>query len=123
MDEKPKVVVLAGPTASGKTSLGVGLALALGGEVVSADSMQVYRGMDVGTAKPTIEEQKGVVHHLMDVADPDEEFNAAAFCAMAHPIIRDIFTRGKICLVVGGTGLYIKSLLGGLFHCPPADKE
>ena len=119
----PKVIVLAGPTASGKTSLGVDLALALGGEIVSADSMQVYRGMDVGTAKPTIEERKGIAHHLLDVVDPDEQFNAAIFCFMARPIIKDICARGKICLVVGGTGLYIKSLFGGLFDCPPADKE
>jgi hypothetical protein len=82
----PKVIVIAGPTASGKTSLGVELALALGGEIVNADSMQVYRGMDIGTAKPTSEEQKGVAHHLMDVVDPDEEYNAAMYRSMALPI-------------------------------------
>ncbi|MCP4668621.1 MAG: tRNA (adenosine(37)-N6)-dimethylallyltransferase MiaA, partial [Deltaproteobacteria bacterium] len=123
MKDRPKIIVLAGPTASGKTSLGVDLALALGGEIVSADSMQVYRGMDVGTAKPTMEERRGVAHHLMDVVDPDEAFNAAAFRFMAHPIIKDISARGKICLVVGGTGLYIKGLLGGLFDSPPADRK
>jgi tRNA dimethylallyltransferase len=121
--DRQKVIVVAGPTASGKTSLGVDLALSLGGEVVNADSMQVYRGMDVGTAKPTMEERKGIAHHLLDVVDPDEEFNAATFCFIARPIINDIGARGKICLVVGGTGLYIKSLLGGLLDCPPVDQE
>lgn len=120
---RPKVIVIAGPTASGKTSIGVELALALGGEIVNADSMQVYRGMDIGTAKPTSEEQKGVAHHLMDVVDPDEEYNAAMYRSMALPIITDILSRRKICFVVGGTGLYIKSLLSGLFECPPADPE
>jgi tRNA dimethylallyltransferase len=119
----PKVIVIAGPTASGKTSLGVELALALGGEIVNADSMQVYRRMDIGTAKPTSEEQKGVAHHLMDVVDPDEEYNAAMYRSMALPIITDILSRRKMCFVVGGTGLYIKSLLSGLFECPPADPE
>jgi tRNA dimethylallyltransferase len=123
MNEQPPVIVIAGPTASGKTHLGVDLALALGGEIVNADSMQVYRGMDVGTAKPTLGERRGVVHHLLDVVDPDEEFNAAQFRGAALPLIRDIQARGKVCLVVGGTGLYIKGLLRGLFDCPPADPE
>ncbi|MEE9419439.1 MAG: tRNA (adenosine(37)-N6)-dimethylallyltransferase MiaA, partial [Desulfatiglandaceae bacterium] len=85
------------------------------------DSMQVYRGMDVGTAKPTLEEQKGIPHHLLDVVDPDEDFSAATFRSMALALVREICSRGKICLVVGGTGLYIKALLGGLFRSPPAD--
>ena len=123
MKDREKVIVVAGPTASGKTSLGVDLALALGAEIVSADSMQVYRGMDVGTAKPTMEERKGIAHHLLDVVDPDEAFNAATFCFMARAVVRDICARGRVCLVVGGTGLYIKSLLGGLFACPPVDQE
>ena len=121
MKERPKVVIISGPTASGKSSLGVELALALGGEIISADSMQVYRGMDVGTAKPTLEEQREIPHHLLDVVDPDEEFNAAIFRSMALPLVRKIRSKGKICLVVGGTGLYIKSLLGGLLKSPPAD--
>jgi tRNA dimethylallyltransferase len=121
MAERPKVVVIAGPTASGKTALGVKLALAFGGEIISADSMQVYRGMDVGTAKPTLEEQGGVPHYLLDVVDPDQEFNAATYRSLALPKIRDIAARGRACFVVGGTGLYIKSLLGGLFRCPPKD--
>lgn len=118
---KPKIIVIAGPTASGKTSLGVALSLALGGEIVNADSMQVYRGMDVGTAKPTVEEQRRVPHHLIDVVNPNEEYNAAIYRSMALPVIREILSKGKMCFVVGGTGLYIKSLLGGLFKCPPAD--
>ncbi len=118
---RPKVVVLAGPTASGKTSLAVDLALEFEGEIVNADSMQVFRGMDVGTAKPGEEERKSVPHHLLSVADPDEPFNAAAFRVMALAAVRDIHARGKACFVVGGTGLYIKGLLGGLFRCPPSD--
>jgi tRNA dimethylallyltransferase len=123
MSKRQKVVVISGPTASGKTSLGVDLALALKGEIISADSMQVYRGMDVGTAKPTPEEQKGIPHHLLDVVDPDEEFNAATYNSMAIPKITEIASRGSVCLVVGGTGLYIKGLLGGLFESPTADME
>ncbi len=118
---RPKVIVIEGPTASGKTSLGVELALTLGGEIINADSMQVYRGMDIGTAKPTLEQQKGIPHHLLDVVKPDEEFNAAIYHSMARPLVIDVCARGKICLVVGGTGLYIKGLLGGFFKCPPAD--
>ncbi len=121
MKEQQKIVIIAGPTASGKSSLGVELALSLGGEIINADSMQVYRGMDVGTAKPTLEEQKGIPHHLLDVVDPDEDFSAATFRSMALALVREICSRGKICLVVGGTGLYIKALLGGLFRSPPAD--
>jgi tRNA dimethylallyltransferase len=107
MTKKPKVVVIAGPTACGKTSLSVDLALSLEGEIINADSMQVYRGMNVGTAKPTIQEQKGIHHHLLDVVDPDEEFNAAIYRTMALPVINEICSRGKNCFVVGGTGLYI----------------
>ncbi|MCP4680910.1 MAG: tRNA (adenosine(37)-N6)-dimethylallyltransferase MiaA [Desulfobacterales bacterium] len=120
---KQKIVVIAGPTAGGKTSLAVELALALGGEIINADSMQVYRGMDIGTAKPTPQEQKGIIHHLLDVVGPDEEFNAAIYRDMVMPIIADILSRDKICFIVGGTGLYIKALLGGLFECPASDRE
>lgn len=123
MGKRQKVVIISGPTASGKTSLGVDLALALKGEIISADSMQVYRGMDVGTAKPTSEEQKGIPHHLLDVVNPDEEFNAATYNSLAIPKITEIASRGRSCLVVGGTGLYIKGLVAGLFESPPADLE
>jgi len=115
-------VVIAGPTASGKTRLSVELALALGGEIINADSMQVYRGMDIGTAKPTIDEQRGVPHHLLDVVDPDEEFDAAMYRARAIPLISEIGERGNRCFVVGGTGLYIRGLLQGLFRCPSKDR-
>jgi len=118
---KPKVIVIAGPTASGKTGLAVDLALSLGGEVINADSMQVYRYMDVGTAKPTVEERRGVVHHLLDVVDPDEAFNAAAFRQMALPLAKRICAGNIPCFIVGGTGLYIRSLLGGLVELPPSD--
>jgi tRNA dimethylallyltransferase len=120
---RPKVIVISGPTASGKTSLAVELALRLGGEIVNADSMQVYRGMDIGTAKPTEEEKKGVPHHLLDVADPDENFNAAVYRSMAMPVILEIVKRGNPCFVVGGSGLYIRALLGGLFECPEPPEE
>jgi len=118
---EPKILVIAGPTASGKSSLAVDLALSLSGEIVNADSMQVYRGMDIGTAKPTAQEQKGVPHHLLDVVEPDETFNAALYRRKALPVIADICSRGKACLVVGGTGLYIRILLRGLMEAPPSD--
>src|SRR5512137_1875479 len=107
-ETKQKVVVIAGPTASGKSGLAVDLSLILEGEIVNADSMQVYRHMDVGTAKPSPSERRKVPHHLLDVVDPDEEFNAATYRSLALPAIRDILGRGKVCFVVGGTGLYIK---------------
>ncbi len=118
----PDLVVIAGPTASGKTALGVELALRLGGEVVSADSMQVYRGMDIGTAKPTAEEMRGVPHHMLDVADPWESFSAAKYAAMASACVDDIRRRGKLPIVVGGTGLYIDGLLRGTeYAAAPGD--
>ena len=123
MIDQHKVVVIAGPTSVGKSRLSVDLALALGGEIINADSMQVYRGMDIGTAKPTFEQQRGIPHYLLDVVDPEEQFNAANYRSMALPLITDIGIRGKTCFVVGGTGLYIKSLLDGLFQCPSTDLE
>ncbi len=119
----PRCLIIAGPTATGKTSLSVALAEALNGEIVNADSMQVYRGMNIGTAKPTLEEQKGIAHHLLDVVDPDELFNAAVYRTMALPVVSDIVSRKKTCLVTGGTGLYLKALAGGLFQCPAGDSE
>ena len=119
-DNKPKVIVITGPTASGKSALAVELALYFGGEIVNADSMQVYRGMDVGTAKPSIAERRGVPHHLLDVVSPDEDFDAAKYRALAVPQLQGLASRGKASFVVGGTGLYIKTLLGGLLDCPPA---
>ncbi len=109
----PRVLVVTGPTATGKTALGVELALALGGEVVSADSMQLYRRMDIGTAKPTEEEMRGVIHHMIDVADPCESYSAARFCEDAARCTDDIIARGRLPIIVGGTGLYIDSLISG----------
>ncbi len=121
--DKQKIIIITGPTATGKTDLAVNLSLDMGGEVVNCDSMQVYKGMDIGTAKPLPEEKKGIPHHLLDVVNPDEEFNASVYREYAVPVIKDILAREKICFVVGGTGLYIKSLLGGLFECPSSDPE
>lgn len=109
----PKIVVICGPTASGKTRLAVELALARNGEVVSADSMQIYRTMDIGTAKPTQEEMRGVPHHMLDVADPAEDFSVARYVDMAALCVDDILARGKLPILAGGTGLYIDSLLSG----------
>lgn len=108
-----KVIVVAGPTASGKTALGISLARALGGEIVSADSMQIYRRMEIGTAKATPEERAQVPHHMLDVADPAEDYSVARYVEDAASCCEDIFSRGKIPVLVGGTGLYIDSLLSG----------
>ena len=110
---QPKLVVITGPTASGKTALGVALAQRLGGEVVSADSMQIYRGMDIGTAKPTPEEMQGVPHHMIDIADPTENYSVSRYAKEAAACVDDILARGKLPIVVGGTGLYIDSLIAG----------
>ena len=110
---QPKLVVITGPTASGKTALGVALAQRLGGEVVSADSMQIYRGMDIGTAKPTPEEMQGVPHHMIDIADPAENYSVSRYAAQAVACVDDILARGKLPIVAGGTGLYIDSLIAG----------
>lgn len=114
----PKVVVICGPTASGKTALGVELALALNGEVVSADSMQVYRGMNIGTAKPTPKEMRGVPHHMLDVADPWEDYSVARYVEAASAHTDDILCRGRLPIVAGGTGLYIDHLLAGREFAP-----
>lgn len=118
---KPNVVVICGPTATGKTSTAIELAETVSGEIVGADSMQVYRYMDIGTAKPTADEQACVPHHMIDIVDPDEHFDARKYAEMAHEIIMELFTRGITPLVVGGTGLYIKALVHGLFEADPAD--
>ena len=109
----PKILVISGPTASGKTALAVELALQHSGEVVSADSMQIYRRMDIGTAKPTRAEMRGVPHHMLDVADPEEDFSVARYVELAARCVDDILARGKLPIVAGGTGLYIDSLLSG----------
>ena len=112
------IICLAGPTASGKTALAVSLAKALNGEVVSCDSMQVYRGMDIGTAKPTVQEMEGIPHYMLDVADPREDFSVSRYCCMAAPIVDDICARGKVAIIAGGTGLYMDSLIKGNTFAP-----
>ncbi len=109
--DKIKVIAVVGPTAAGKTALGVKLAAALGGEVVSCDSMQVYRGMSIASAKPTEEEMGDIKHHLIDYVNCDEPYSVARFCADATVAINDIVSRGKLPVLVGGTGLYVNSLL------------
>lgn len=110
-DRKLPLIILTGPTAAGKTKLSVALAKALDGEIISADSMQVYRHMDVGSAKVTKEERDGVPHHLIDVLEPEEEFNVVLFQKLAKEAIADICGRGKLPVIVGGTGFYIQSVL------------
>lgn len=112
------IVCIAGPTASGKTALAVALAQELDGEVLSCDSMQIYRGMDIGTAKPTPDEMQGVPHHMLDVAEPWEDFSVSRYCAMAAPILDDILARGKTAIIAGGTGLYMDSLIRGNAFAP-----
>ena len=113
-----KIICIAGPTASGKTALAVALARELGGEVVSCDSMQVYRHMDIGTAKPTPDEMQGIPHHMLDVAEPTEDFSVSRYCEMATPIVEDILARGKPVIIAGGTGLYMDALIKGNSFAP-----
>lgn len=118
---KRKVIVISGPTAVGKTKLSLAIAEAIGGEIISADSMQVYRKMDIGTAKASLEERKRIPHHLIDIKNIDESFNVMDFYREAHKAIRDILTRGKIPIVVGGTGFYIHALIYGPPQGPPSE--
>ena len=112
------IICIAGPTASGKTALAVELAKLLNGEVISCDSMQVYKRMDIGTAKPTEEEMQGIPHHMIDVAEPDEDFSVSRYCCLAAPIVDDIVARGKTAIIAGGTGLYMDSLIRGNAFAP-----
>ena len=112
------IICVAGPTASGKTSLAVELAKFCNGEVVSCESMQIYRHMTIGTAKPVTEEMEGIVHHMIDVAEPDEDFSVSRYCEMATPIVEDIIGRGKTAIIAGGTGLYMDSLIQGNDFAP-----
>ena len=112
------IICIAGPTASGKTALAVELAKCVNGEVVSCDSMQIYKGMDIGTAKPTTEEMQGIVHHMLDVVNPDEDFSVSRYCEMATPIVEDIVARGKVAIIAGGTGLYMDALIRGNSFAP-----
>jgi len=117
------LVVVCGPTASGKTKLAVDLALTHGGEVVSADSMQVYRGMDIGTAKPTSAEMRGVAHHLVDILEPGEDFSVAQYAKLARETIADIHARGKLPILAGGTGLYIKAIADNIQYTDMPEDE
>ncbi len=112
------IICVVGPTASGKTQLAVELAKNLNGEVLSCDSMQLYRRMDIGTAKPTAEEMQGIPHHMIDVLEPDEPFSVGRYVEMADPILQDILARGKACILCGGTGLYVDSLMAGRTFAP-----
>lgn len=107
---KKNIVIVAGPTASGKTACGIEIAKRLNGEIISADSMQIYKHMDIGSAKPTLEEMDGIPHHMIDVVSPDEEFSVALFRELSEKLIDDITSRGKLPIIVGGTGLYINSI-------------
>ena len=119
---KPRVVAIGGPTATGKTALSVALAKALGGEIINADSMQVYKKLDVGTAKPSVEERQGIPHHLLDFLTPEAPYSVADFTAAAAPLIETLNAQNRLPFVVGGTGLYITSLLKGVaFEAQSAD--
>jgi len=112
------IICIAGPTASGKTALSIALAKELDGEIVSCDSMQVYKRMDIGTAKPTAEEMERIPHHMLSVAEPWEDFSVGKYCEMATPILDDILSRGKTAIIVGGTGLYMDALIRGNTFAP-----
>jgi tRNA dimethylallyltransferase len=122
-DNRPALLVICGPTAVGKTTLALDLAESFDGEIISADSRQLYRLMDIGTAKPTKQEQQRARHHLIDIAWPNEEFNAAHFVNLAEEAMTDICRRSKRPFLVGGTGLYIRALTEGLLHAPGANQE
>jgi tRNA dimethylallyltransferase len=121
--EKVPLVIINSPTATGKTELAINLALEFGGEIISADSLQVYRYLDIGTAKPSQGQRSKVKHHMIDVVDPDEEFNAAFFAEQARIIIADLIRQGKPVFIVGGTGLYIRALLRGIIETPTVDEN
>ena len=120
---EPLVVLILGPTGSGKTALSLALAKRFSGEIVSCDSVAVYRGMDVGTAKPTAEERTRAPHHLIDIADPDEPFTAGDYSRRARVALRDISARGRLPIVTGGTGLYLRALTDGLFTGPARQED
>ena len=112
------IICIAGPTASGKTALAVELAKAINGEVISCDSMQIYKRMDIGTAKPTKEEMQGIVHHMLSVAEPWEDYSVSRYCETATPILEDILARKKTAIIAGGTGLYMDALIRGNTFAP-----
>lgn len=123
LNKSDRILIVCGPTASGKSDLSLRLARDLNAEIVNADSMQIYRGLDIGTAKPSLEQQAEIRHHLIDIADPDEPFSAADYVNAADTAILDIVSRGKKVIVVGGTGLYIRALVMGLIDLPGGMEE
>jgi len=123
MTERPSIICITGPTASGKSSFAIEAALRLGGEIINADSVQVYRGADIGSAKPTPDDRKKVPHHLIDIVDPDEEFDAARFRVEAGRVIEELAARNTVPIISGGTGLYLRSLLGGLVETPEITED
>ena len=122
MSAKPLILAVLGPTASGKSALGLALAERLGGEILNCDSTAVYRGFDIGTDKVPADEQRGIPHHLIDIADPTEVYTAAHYARDANRVIRDLHARGKLPILVGGTGFYYRALTRGLFPGPGADE-
>ena len=120
---RPRLVAIVGPTATGKSALGISLAQRAGGEIVSCDSTAVYRGFDIGTDKVPLAEQRGIPHHLIDVVEPTEEYSAARYARDAARVIRDITARGKLPILVGGTGFYYRALTRGLFEGPGRDED
>ncbi len=116
-----RVIAIVGPTAAGKSALALALAEALGGEIVNADALQVYRGFDIGTAKPSLEERRRVPHHLVDILDPQERYSAGEFARRARSVLREIAGRGRPAILVGGSGLYLRALWSGIAPLPPAD--
>lgn len=114
---KPRVIVIVGPTASGKTSASIKLAEKINGEIISADSMQIYKEMNIGTAKPTLEEMNGIKHYMFDVVAPDETFNVTKYVEKAIECVKEIVSKGKIPIIVGGTGLYVSTLINGIEFC------
>ena len=122
-EDKPNVIVIVGPTASGKTSLGIDIAKALNGEIISADSMQIYKGLDVGTAKATLDEQAEVKHHLIDICDVTDKFSVADYKKLCYEKISEIVAKGKIPVIVGGTGLYINAVINNMNFDNYCDEE
>lgn len=123
MRHAARVIVIVGPTASGKSAVGLELARRLDGEIISADARQVFKYLDIGTAKPTVQERKEIRHHFVDVLRPDEPFSAGTFGIEGRRVVEEIFSRGKVPIVVGGSGLYVQSLTDGLFEGPAASSE
>lgn len=121
IEDAPRPIVVAGPTASGKTAAALAIARRVGGELIGADSVQVYRGFDIGSSKPTVEELGGIPHHLIDILDPDEEIDAMAYARLADEAIAGVHSRGALPIVVGGTGLWLRALFRGLVDLPPVD--